>query len=222
MAILKDITVGSQLTGIAGNEPVTVVAVQWYGTNVIEITYKNAQGIPGSQLVLRENEGSIQVKADHLPWSFDADGNQMRLASEAYRISLAHLFDPYLDVHTSSVEPLPHQISAVYQEMLPRLPLRYVLADDPGAGKTIMTGLFIKEMIARGSFKRCLIVTPGSLVEQWQDELFQKFHLRFEILTSDRIESAVTGNIFQEVDLCICRLDKLARNDAIQEKLKVT
>ena len=222
MAKLEDITVGSHLTGVVGNELVQVVATQWYGTNVLEITYKNHMGVPGTQLILREDEESIHVKDNHLPWSFDADGNQVRLASEAYRISLAHLFDPYLAVHTSSVEPLPHQISAVYQEMLPRLPLRYVLADDPGAGKTIMTGLFIKEMIARGSLKRCMIVAPGSLVEQWQDELFQKFHLHFELLTNDRIESAVTGNVFNEVDLCICRLDKLARSDDIQEKLKVT
>ena len=222
MAKLEEITVGSSVLGIAGNEPVSIVAVQWYGTNVIEITYKNSKGVPGTQLLYRDDEGSIIVQDNSLPWSFDADGGQMRLASEAYRISLAHLFDPYLAVHTSSVEPLPHQISAVYQEMLPRLPVRYVLADDPGAGKTIMTGLFIKELIARGDLKRCLIVSPGSLAEQWQDELFQKFHLRFEILTNDRMESAASGNIFTEVDLCICRLDKLARNDSLQEKLKVS
>lgn len=102
------------------------------------------------------------------------------------------------------------------------IPLRYVLADDPGAGKTIMTGLFIKELIARSDLKRCLIVSPGSLAEQWQDELYRKFHLRFEILTNDRIESAVTGNAFEEVDLAIAHLDKLARNEAIQEKLRVT
>lgn len=222
MAKLEDITVGSHLTGIFGNELIQVVAVQWYGNNVVEITYKNNKGVPGTQLLYREDEEHFQVNEKHLPWSFDADGNQMRLVSEAYRIGLAYLFDPYLAVHTSSVEPLPHQISAVYREMLSRLPLRYVLADDPGAGKTIMTGLFIKEMIARGSLKRCMIVAPGSLVEQWQDELFQKFHLHFEILSNDRIESAVTGNVFNEVDLCICRLDKLARNDDIQEKLKAT
>lgn len=222
MAKLEDITVGSYLIGIAGNEPVSIIAIQWYGTNVMEITYKTNAGVPGTQLLYREDESIIQIKNSYLPWSFDADGNQMRIASEAYRISLAHLFDPYLAVHTSSVEPLPHQISAVYQEMLPRLPLRYVLADDPGAGKTIMTGLFIKEMMARGSLKRCMIVAPGSLVEQWQDELFQKFHLHFEILTNDRMESAATGNIFNEVDLCICRLDKLSRNDDIQGKLKVS
>lgn len=222
MAKLEDITVGGSVLGINGDEPVSIVAVQWYGTNVIEITYKNSKGVPGTQLLYREDEASIIVQDNHLPWSFDASGEQMRLTSEAYRISLAHLFDPYLAVHTSSVEPLPHQISAVYQEMLPKLPLRYVLADDPGAGKTIMTGLFIKELIVRGDLKRCLIVSPGSLAEQWQDELFQKFHLRFEILTNDRMESAASENIFSEVDFCICRLDKLARNETIQEKLKVT
>lgn len=222
MTKLEDITVGSSVKGIISNSTVTIVAVQWYGNNVLEITYKDSHGQPGNQMLLRDEEINLTVMDNSLPWSFDADGEQMRLASEAYRISLAHLFDPYLAVHTSSVEPLPHQISAVYQEMLPKLPLRYVLADDPGAGKTIMTGLFIKELIARGDLKRCLIVSPGSLVEQWQDELFSKFHLTFQILTNDRMESAVTGNVFNEVDFCICRLDKLARNEQLQEKLKVS
>ncbi len=218
MAKLEDITTGCYLKGIAGDGPVNVVAVKRY-EDKIQIVYVDSRGAAGTQLLLRESEGSVQMLGDQLPWSFDADGNRLRLVSEAYRIGLAHLFDPYLAVHTSSVEPLPHQISAVYRDMLPRLPLRFVLADDPGAGKTIMTGLLIKEMIARGSLKRCLIVAPGSLVEQWQDELFQKFHLRFEILTNDRIESAVTGNVFDEVDLCICRLDKLARDEEIEKKL---
>ena len=222
MARLEELTIGSNVKGIINDELVTIVSVQWFGSNVIDITYKDNRGVPGTQLIYREDEPNLEIQSNHLPWSFDADGNRMKLVSEAYRISLAHLFDPYLAIHTSSVEPLPHQISAVYQEMLPKLPLRYVLADDPGAGKTIMTGLFIKELIARGDLKRCLIVAPGSLVEQWQDELFQKFHLRFEILTNDRIESAVSGNIFTEVDFCIARLDKLARNEQIQEKLKVS
>jgi SNF2 family DNA or RNA helicase len=222
MAHLEDITVGCQINGIARNETVTVVAIQWYGTAVLEITFKNSKGQLASQLLYRENEDSIEILDSSLPWSFDADGNLMRLTSEAYRINLAHIFDPYLAVHTSAIEPLPHQISAVYQEMLPRLPLRYVLADDPGSGKTIMTGLFIKELIIRGDLKRCMIVTPGNLSEQWQDELFHKFGLRFEILTNDRIEAAVSGNIFSETDFCIVRMDKLSRNDDLQEKLKVT
>jgi hypothetical protein len=119
MAHLEDITVGCQINGIARNEAVTVVAIQWYGTAVLEITFKNSKGQLASQLLYRENEDSIEILDSSLPWSFDADGNLMRLTSEAYRINLAHIFDPYLAVHTSAIEPLPHQISAVYQEMLP-------------------------------------------------------------------------------------------------------
>ena len=222
MAKLEELTVGSSVSGLVNNEEVQVVAVKWYGSSVLEITYKNSKGMLANQLLYREDESHLEIAADNLPWSFDADGDTVRLASEAYRINLAHLFDPYLAVHTSSIEPLPHQISAVYQEMLPRLPLRYILADDPGAGKTIMTGLLLKELMIRGDLKRCLIVSPGSLSEQWQDELYSKFHLKFEILTNDRFESAVSGNVFAETNLCIVRLDKLARSDIIQEKLKVT
>ena len=222
MAHLEEITVGCQLNGIAARETVTVIAVQWYGNAALEVTFKNSRGQLGSQILYRGDEATVDVLGDSLPWSFGADADKMRLVSEAYRIHLAHLFDPYLAVHTSAIQPLPHQITAVYQEMLPRLPLRYILADDPGAGKTIMTGLFIKELIARGDLKRCLIVTPGNLAEQWQDELFRKFHLRFEVLTNDRIESAVSGNIFTEMNFCIARLDKLSRSEALQEKLRIT
>ena len=222
MSKLEELTVGCSVNGLVNNESVQVVAVKWFGSAVLEITYKNSQGLLATQLLYREDEARLEVQDANLPWSFDADGDTVRLASEAYRINLAHIFDPYLAVHTSSIEPLPHQISAVYQEMLPRLPLRYILADDPGAGKTIMTGLLLKELIIRGDLKRCLIVSPGSLSEQWQDELYSKFHLKFEILTNDRFEAAVSGNVFEEVNLCIVRLDKLARNEALQEKLKVT
>ena len=87
-------------------------------------------------------------------------------------------------VHTSNVDPLPHQITAVYESMLPRQPLRFVLADDPGAGKTIMAGLYIRELIMRADARRVLIVAPGSLVEQWRDELFEKFGLEFRVFSS--------------------------------------
>lgn len=222
MSKLENLTVGCLVQGLVNNESVQVVAVKWHGSNVLELTFKDSKGNLANQLLYREDEAKIEIKDSNSNWSFDADGNVVRLASEAYRINLAHLFDPYLAVHTSSIEPLPHQISAVYQEMIPRLPLRYVLADDPGAGKTIMTGLLLKELIIRGDLKRCLIVSPGSLSEQWQDELFNKFHLKFEILTNDRLEAAVSGNAFNEIDFCIARLDKLARNEALQEKLKTT
>ena len=126
MAKLEEITVGSSVNGVVSGQSVSIIAVNWFGSNVVEITYKTASGSLGQTMLYRESEAGLEVLSNHLPWSFDADANQMKLASEAYRISLAHLFDPYLAVHTSSVEPLPHQISAVHQEMLPKLPLRYV------------------------------------------------------------------------------------------------
>lgn len=167
MARLEDIKEGSKVVGLAGSEPVTVIAVKRHGTAVVEVTFKDARGTLGSELLFRDDEERLSIVEHALRWSFDGDADRMRLVSEAYRIRLAHLFDPYLAVYTSAIEPLPHQISAVYQEMLPRLPLRFVLADDPGAGKTIMTGLLLKELIIRGDLRRCLIVTPGSLAEQW-------------------------------------------------------
>jgi superfamily II DNA or RNA helicase len=106
--------------------------------------------------------------------------------------------------------------------MLTRQPLRYLLADDPGAGKTIMAGLLIKELVARGDARRCLICVPGSLAVQWQDELWFKFQLPFEILTRDLFDTAVGGNLFMEKDHATIRLDQIARNDDLQEKLRRT
>src|SRR5437867_12061207 len=100
--------------------------------------------------------------------------------------------------------------------MLPRQPLRFLLADDPGAGKTIMAGLLIKELIARGDLQRCLVVCPGSLAEQWQDELFHRFHLPFENLTNDKLEAAHTGNWFLETNPVNARLHKLPRQRDVQ------
>lgn len=219
---LKDIVVGSKVNGLEVGKTVEIVAVKHHGDMVADVTYRDANGNLSGQMVYADQAADMELAERALPWSFDANADRMRLVSEAYRIHLAYLFDPYLAVHTSSIEPLPHQISAVYEKMLPRQPLRFVLADDPGAGKTIMTGLLMKELIMRGDIKRCLIVCPGNLAEQWQDELHRKFHLRFEILTNDRVESSVTGNIFMEMNFCIARLDKLSRNEALQEKLKIT
>jgi SNF2 family DNA or RNA helicase len=195
------------------------VSIQWFGSAALELTYKTAAGKVANELLYRHDEPRIEIVERGRPWSFDGDGGLFRLVSEAHRIRLAHLFDPVLAVHTSVVDPLPHQITAVYQEMLPRQPLRFLLADDPGAGKTIMAGLLMKELIARGDLQRCLVVCPGSLAEQWQDELYRRFNLPFEILTNDKLEAARTGNWFAETNLVIARLDKLSRNEDIQDKL---
>src|SRR5580704_8044623 len=221
MTRLEDLQPTAALRGILPDQVVTVVSVQWFGSEALELTYKGASGRVANELLYRHDEPRLQVLEHGRPWSFDGDGALFRLVSEAHRIRIAHLFDPLLAVHTSLIEPLPHQITAVYESMLPRQPLRFLLADDPGAGKTIMAGLLIKELIARGDLQRCLVVCPGSLAEQWQDELYRRFQLSFEILTNDKLEAARTGNWFLETNLVIARLDKLSRNEEIQQKLQV-
>ena len=218
---LEDLQANAAVRGILSDGLVTVVSVQWFGSEALELTYKTPTGKVANELVYRHDEPRLEIVEVGRPWSFDGDGALFRLVSEAQRIRLAHLFDPVLAVHTSVVEPLPHQITAVYESMLPRQPLRFLLADDPGAGKTIMAGLLIKELIARGDLQRCLVVCPGSLAEQWQDELYRRFQLPFDILTNDKLEAARTGNWFLETNLVIARLDKLSRNEDVQQKLQV-
>src|SRR6201984_22815 len=220
MTRLEDLQPTAAVRGILPDQVVTVVSVQWFGSEALELTYKGPSGRVANELLYRHDESRLEVVEHGRPWSFDGEGHRFRLVSEAHRIRLAHLFDPVLAVHTSVVEPLPHQITAVYEAMLPRRPLRFLLADDPGAGKTIMAGLFIKELIARGDLQRCLVACPGSLAEQWQDELFRRFNLPFDILTNDKLEAARTGNWFLEANLVIARLDKLARNEDVQQKLQ--
>ncbi len=220
MMKLEQLQPNAAIRGILPDALVTVISVQWFGSEALELTYKLASGKVANELLYRHDEARLELVEQGRPWSFDGDGALFRLVSEAQRIRLAHLFDPVLAVHTSVVDPLPHQITAVYESMLPRQPLRFLLADDPGAGKTIMAGLLIKELIARGDLQRCLIVCPGSLAEQWQDELYRRFHLPFEILTNDKLEAARTGNWFLETNLVIARLDKLSRNEDVQLKLQ--
>ena len=197
MARLEDLTKGALVRGVLGDRAVKVVDVEWHGSNAITLTFTDElTGKAGQELLYRDDEPRLTVEQAGRAWSMDADGALFRLVSEAKRISLAYLFDPFLAVQTSNLDPLPHQIDAVYNEMLPRQPLRFLLADDPGAGKTIMAGLFCKELMIRGDVERCLVIAPGSLVEQWQDELWQKFGLNFEILTKEMIEAARSGNPF--------------------------
>jgi len=219
MARLEELIPEACVRGITPNGLVTVIDAKRYGSDVVELTYRDAAGHVAQELIYRDRQNDLEIVTSGRPWTFNADGDMLRLVSEAYRIRLAHLFDPLLAVHTSLVEPLPHQITAVYQELLPRQPLRFLLADDPGAGKTIMAGLFIKELLVRGDLHRCMVVCPGMLVEQWQDELYSKFQLPFEILTNDKLESARTGNWFLENPLAICRLDKLSRNENLHDKI---
>ena len=222
MARLEDLSRGMTIKGILPDHVVTIVDLKWHGSTVVEVIYKDSNGRLGNELLYRDREASLEVVTKGTPFMFEGDGNLFRLAAEARRISLSYLFDPMLAIHTSRIDPLPHQITAVYGEMLQRQPLRFLLADDPGAGKTIMAGLLIKELLVRGDLGRCLIVCPGSLAEQWQDELQEKFQLYFDIVGRSELESSHTGNPFAEKSFVISRLDLISRNEEIMARLEKT
>lgn len=222
MLKLEDIRKDAVVTGIEPGQVVRVVQTEPVGDDAVTVYYKTADGKLAERMLFRSDELGLALAEAGRPWAFDAPGADFKLGLEAYRIHLAHLFDPMMAVHTSNVEPLPHQISAVYESMLPPQPLRFVLADDPGAGKTIMAGLFIRELLMRADAKRVLIVAPGSLVEQWQDELYEKFGVEFTIFSRELDQVSRSGNAFEENDLLIARLDQLSRSDEFQEKLNAT
>jgi superfamily II DNA or RNA helicase len=219
---LENITRGQRLMGVDPGGPVEVLVCEPVGADAVTLVYRRAAGTIGERMVLRSEEPEIAEATLTRPWSFLAGGEAFQLGAEALRIRFAHLFDPMMAVHTSDVEPLPHQISAVYESMLPRQPLRYVLADDPGAGKTIMAGLLIRELIMRSDAQRILVVTPGSLCGQWQDELRDKFGLEFTLFGREHQELSSSGNAFAQHDQLIARLDQLSRSEELQEKLKAT
>ena len=222
MLKLEDIKKDVQVSGIQDGEIVRIVQVEPVGDAAITVYYKDSQGRLGEQMLFRSDQARLALADKGRPWVFDAPGYEFKLGLEAWRISQAALFDPMMAIHTSNVEPLPHQISAVYESMLPKQPLRFVLADDPGAGKTVMAGLLVRELLMRADAKRILIVCPGGLVEQWQDELFEKFGLQFEIFSKEKQEQCASGNFFAETDRLVCRMDQLARNDEYKAKLAAT
>ena len=217
---LEDLKPDALAKGLLASEVVRIVSAEMLGDAACRVVYRGQDGALGEQLLFRTSEATLELVSGGRKWSFAGDGDRFRLVSEAERIQRAHLFDPYVAVSSSAIDPLPHQISAVYEHMLPRQPMRFLLADDPGAGKTIMAGLLIKELLIRGELERCLIVAPGSLTEQWQDELKEKFELQFELLTREMINATGLGNPFEQRPLLIARMDMLSRDEELQNRLE--
>ncbi len=222
MLKLEDVKKNAAITGVEPGQVVRVVTTEPAGDNALTVYYKTADGRLAERMLFRTDEVNLSLAESGRPWGFDAPGEAFKLALEAWRINLAYLFDPMMAVHTSNVDPLPHQISAVYESMLPRQPLRYVLADDPGAGKTIMAGLYIRELLLRADARRILIVAPGSLTSQWADEMFEKFGLKFEVFNGLNDSQPMGLNPWESADLWIARLDQLSRSEEIQQTLDST
>ena len=217
---LLDLKTGQRIDGIDPSGPVEIVQISNASPLSVSVAYRTSSGSLKESILFQTNEPSLVLVDGPSAPTFSGDPAAFRLSAEAWRIRLAHLFDPLMAIHTSDVDPLPHQILAVYDEMLPKAPLRFVLADDPGAGKTIMAGLLIRELMVRGDLERCLIIAPGSLNEQWQTELDQKFNLQFELFSKSMVEASASGNPFAERNQLIARVDQLARNEELIEKLE--
>jgi SNF2 family DNA or RNA helicase len=201
--------VGASVTGLAGPDPVKIVAVERLTDDSANVAFRTDSGIT-EKIVFADALNHARVVKPGFAFSFDADPTAFLLAAEARRMQLAYLFDSLAALGTSNVQPLPHQLRAVYGIMMNKQPLRYVLADDPGAGKTVMAGLLIKELLLRGDAANVMVVSPGALVDQWDEEMREKFGLEFEMLTRDKVLNE--GNPFARGGLWLGRLDVLARN----------
>ena len=217
---LSALCAGQRLRGLVPQRVVTVIAADRIDDGLAEVFFRDENGHSGARMVTAEEvTGLVVVSDEDAAPGFDADPDEFRLAAEALRIKYAALYDPMAAVNSSDVDPLPHQIRAVYEELLPRIPLRFLLADDPGSGKTIMAGLYIKELILRSDCERAIVVAPGGLVEQWREELATKFSLRFEVFTRQMADDAQGRNVFAEHDHLIVRMDQISRNPDLMEQL---
>ena len=197
-------------------EPVQVIVAMPMG-EAVKLIGKGLQSGKVHEPILTRREARA---AEHHPRTppFDGDAQRFRLGIEAMRLGLAYEYDPYFSLSIARVDPLPHQLEAVYDYFL-RLPrIRFLLADDPGAGKTIMAGLLIKELKIRGLVKRILIVTPANLSFQWQREMKDKFRENFEVIRSDVLRANYGSNPWQEKNQVITSVSWVSRDRGRQGK----
>jgi superfamily II DNA or RNA helicase len=164
-------------------------------------------------------EQLAQLEATPEKEPFDGDANRFRIGVEAFRLGLAYEYDPYFSLSIARVDPLPHQLEAVYDYFLAMPRIRFLLADDPGAGKTIMAGLLLKELKIRGLVKRTLIITPASLSFQWQREMKEKFREQFELIRSDVLRANYGMNPWQERNQVITSISWVSRIEDAKDSL---
>lgn len=195
-------------------EPVKILSVRPLG-NSLSIRYEGVNSKrTNSKVIPADTIGTLEVLGEEGTFNFKGDPVKFGLHAEATRIDSAYQFDPLFAVNCSIIDPLPHQVEAVYRYMLPQPQIRFLLADDTGAGKTIMTGLLIKELLMRGLVKRILIITPGGLTKQWQeDEMAIKFNIPFRLVNRPAFVS--DPNVFNSADRIITSIDFISQPDVL-------
>src|SRR4051794_14407411 len=198
-------------------EPVKVIMTRPMGDAIMLIGEGIHSGRVHQPILTAEQLATLEVSTANPP--FDGDPARFRLGVEALRLGLAYEYDPYFSLSIARVDPLPHQLEAVYDYFLKLPRIRFLLADDPGAGKTIMAGLLLKELKARGLVKRTLIVTPANLTFQWQRELKDKFRETFEIIRSDVLRANYGQNPWQERDQVVTSISWVSRVEDARDSL---
>jgi SNF2 family DNA or RNA helicase len=205
---------GKIIKNLIPNEPVTVNQIQPLGT-MVSIKYTGVNTNKANTKVISKSAfENLEVITEEGRFNFKGDPIRFGLFAEAERINSAYQFDPLFAVNCSIIDPLPHQVEAVYKFLLPLPKIRFLLADDTGAGKTIMTGLLVKELLMRGLAERILIVTPGGLTKQWQeDEMGIKFNIPFTLVNRALFSS--DPNVFHTASRIVTSIDFISREDIL-------
>src|SRR5208283_2210078 len=208
---------GITISGPFIPEPMEVLAVIPFGTSLKVIGRGAKTGRSYDPVLSPEQIAQLKVTGEAEP--FDGSAQHFRIGVEAHRLGLAYEYDPYFSLSIARVDPLPHQLEAVYGYFLKLPRIRFLLADDPGAGKTITAGLLLKELKARGLVQRTLIVTPANLSFQWQREMKDKFRENFEIIRSDVLRANYGQNPWQDRDQVVTSISWVSRVEDARESL---
>jgi len=198
-------------------EPVQVILSIPMGDSIKLIGKGLTTGQVHEPILSAAQIAKLETSPDQEP--FDGDPQRFRLGIEALRLALAYEYDPYFSLSIARVDPLPHQREAVYDYFLKLPRIRFLLADDPSAGKTIMAGLLLKELKIRGLVKRTLIVTPANLSFQWQREMKDKFRESFEVIRSDVLRANYGSNPWQEKNQVVTSVSWVSRIDDAKDSL---
>jgi superfamily II DNA or RNA helicase len=219
--VTEKIVAGTILEGPYWQEPVRVLSAK-VRANRIEV---HAIGVNSHQhsaklISIEDFHKNVSVSLPSERAAFDGNSVHFRPAAEAHRIRLAYQYDPHFAVSVSQIDPLPHQLDAVYSRLLTQPKIRLLIADDPGAGKTIMGGLLIKELKLRGLIEHILIVTPANLTDQWRRELHDKFGETFERIDRAAVNNSYGRNIWEDNSQCITSVDFVARQDDVKDLMR--
>ena len=205
---------GQVLTGPLFNEPMRVETVRPNGPDSVEAGLVGQRTERFRRVTLTSVDLADLTIAD-ATWPYDGDGSLLKLGLQAYTLGIAHEFDPYFGLSISRVDPLPHQLEAVYEYFMKLPSVRFLLADDAGAGKTIMAGLLVRELKLRGLAERILVVCPANLAFQWQRELKEKFDQQFLVLKGGDIRDQFGVNQWLSQKQVITSLDLAKREDIL-------